>query len=497
VKRLDNFTFAGSTLQIQRHEGEPDMQDVADVPENSVTLRLRSVLSRRYYPDIKLLDLSNLRGDAELLNMGMFNNTSRESKFFPALMKICDTIFTSAKEKEEAIVSVSLASNALNSIASVTSLAQTFPSLLNLDLSDNALKSLQGLEGWRWKFRKLDHLILSGNPLETEDPSYQDSILKWYPTLRMLNKIQVRSADEVRDASKIEPSIPVLGASFRDEANIGETFIRHFFPAYDSDRTALVYGYYDAKSTFSLNINVSAPRAAAVVNEKPPSWDHYIKRSRNLVKVTHLPAKMSRLYSGVDNIQQCWVTLPSTLHPDLLNESEKWCIECNSIPGLPDPSGQSLGGVGGLIIVVHGEFSEVDVSTGQTSNKRSFDRTFILGPGSGVGGVRVVCDTLVLRAYGGSDAWRPTAEARSTASVSQAVFPVAIPDGFGVPAPGKPDEQVQKEMVAIELSKSTGMTLEYSGMCLQESGWALEGAMAAFAKVKVRFGNVPPNLAYR
>lgn len=486
VQRLDNFTFAGATLHIQRHPGDPDKQNETDVPENSVSLSLKSVLSRRYSPDLKLLDLSNLGHDPELLNMGMFNTASRESKFFPALMKICDTIFSTPKEKDEAITSVSLAGNTLNSVASVTSLAQTFPSLLNLDLSNNQFKTLQALEGWRWKFRKLEHLILSGNPLETEDPSYKDTLLKWYPALRMLNNTQVRSSDEIRDAPKIELSVPVLGASFRDEANIGETFLRHFFPAYDSDRPALVQGYYDAKSTFSLSVNVSAPRAPEVINEKSPSWDRYIKRSRNLLKVTHLPAKMSRIYTGIEDIQQCWITLPNTRHPNLSTEPQKWCIECNSIPGLPDPSGQSLGGVGGLIIMVHGEFSEVEGFAGQTGNKRSFDRTFLLGPGNGVGGVRVVCDTLVLRAYGGSDAWKPTVEANSSVTTGQpAGFLVPVPEGFGVSGPGKADEQVQKEMAAIELSRRTGMTLEYSGLCLQESGWALEGAMVAFTKVKV------------
>lgn len=487
--------FAGATLRIQRLEEDEDMQKITSNPANSVTRNLKSLLSRRYSPNLKLLDLSNLGSDRELLNMGMFNTASRESKFFPVLMKICDMVFTTSKEKAEAINSVSLAGNALTSIASVTSLAQTFPAILNLDLSNNQLRNLQALDGWRWKFRKLEHLILSGNPLGSENPGYKDEIVKWYPALRMLDNVQVRSSEEIRDVARTELPIPVLGASFRDEATIAETFLKVFFPTYDSDRAALVHGYYDAGSAFSLSINVSAPRAPETINEKSPSWDQYIKRSRNLVKVTHLPAMMSRVCSGIDKIQECWNTLPSTLHPDLLTEPQKWCIECNSVPGLPDLSGQSLGGVCGLIIMVHGEFLEVDVSTGQTSNRRSFDRTFILGPGNGVGGVRVVCDTLVLRAYGGSDAWKPTAaEAVSNHSASAlsgqaaaGVPIVAIPDGFGVAAPGKTDEQVQKEMTALELSRRTGMTLEYSGLCLQESGWNLEGAMIAFTKVKVRF----------
>lgn len=486
--RLDKFTFAGATLDIERcQRNEDQAQDRSDVGVGTISTMLKAVLSRRYSQELKLLDLSHLGTDPELVNIGMFSTNSRESKFFPALMKVCESIFTTSQQKKEAIVSVSLADNNLTSIASVTTLAQTFPALINLDLSNNQLHNLSALEGWRWKFRHLDHLILSGNPLEAEVPSFKDDILKWYPTLRLLNHIPVRSSDEVEAATTATLPIPVLGPSFRDEANIGETFIKRFFPTYDSNRTALANGYYDAQSTFSLSINASAPRANQATDQKPPSWDNYIKRSRNLTKVTHLPARISRICTGTDSIQQCWLSLPSTRHPDLLTEPEKWCIECNSIPGLPDLSGQSLGGVGGLIVTVHGEFSEVDVSTGQTANKRSFDRTFVLGAGNGFGGVRVLCDTLVLRAWGGSEAWKPEAVKllAPTSSLQPTEYSIPLPEGFGVSGLGKTNEQVQKEVLAAELSRRTGMTLEYSGMCLEQSGWGIEAAVVAFEKVKV------------
>ena len=491
ILRLDKFLFAGATLHIEFHQGKDiDPQGEGGGATNEISMMLKAVLSRRYDPVTKLLDLSNLGSDPELVNMGMFSTTARESKFFPALMKVCDSNFTTAHEKAEAIISVSLASNALTSIASVTSLAQTLPAIKNLDLSNNQFRNLSALEGWRWKFRHLDHLILSGNPLETEEPSYENDIIKWYPILRTLNTIQVRTLDEIKAATSTQMSIPVRGPSFRDEANIGETFVKQFFPAYDSDRVGLVNGYYDAESMFSLSINVSAPRGAEAVDQKAPCWDGYIKRSRNLVKVTQTPARMSRLHTGPESIQQCWLTLPSTHHVDLLREPQKWCIECNSIPGLPDPTGQSLGGVGGLIVTVHGEFSEVDVSTGQMRNKRSFDRTFVLGPGAGVGGVRVLCDTLVLRAWGGSDAWKPDLPIDngilSLTAPPQQPYSVQVPLGFGAPVPGKTEEDVRKEILAIELSRRTGMTLEYSGMCLQQSGWNLDGAVVAFEQVRVR-----------
>lgn len=480
--------FAGVELSIQAPNGKPiPLENNADSETPNTIAVLKGVLSRRYNVESKLLDLSQLGSDPELVNIGMFSTTSRESKFFPALMKICDNIFTTAKEKEEAIISVSLANNALPSISSVTTLAQTFPAIRNLDLSNNQLKNLTSLDGWRWKFRKLDHLILTGNPIEAEVPNYKDDMLKWFPSLTTLNKIQIRSLEETKAAASGRLPIPILGPSFHDEASISETFVKQFFPAFDNDRVSLVNGYYDAQSTFSLSINTSAPRAPETTDQKMPCWDAYIKRSRNLMKIAHLPAKMSRLHTGTDSIRDAFTSLPATQHPSLMAEPQKWCIECHTVPGLPDPTGQSISGVGGMIVIVHGEFSEVDVSTGQATTIRSFDRTFVLGAGAGIGGIRVLCDTLVLRSYGGHEAWQP--EVRDMGGSIQAQTPaqhtIKVPAGFAVPGPGKSEEQVQKEVLAVELSKATGMTLQYSSMCLEQSGWNLANAASAFELAKV------------
>lgn len=492
ILRLNTFTFAGAALTIEERSGNAEQHDSRVKHESTPATqdlvgKMKGMLNRRYNPELKLLDLSFLATDPEFSDTGIFSANARESKFFPALMKVCDTIFSSAQQKREAVSSVTLANNALTSVTSVTALSQTFPEIKNLDLSNNQLKDLRAIESWRWKFRHLDHLVLTGNPLETAVPRYQDEILKWYPTLRLLNTIQVRSDDVIRPAAKGKLPIPILAASFRDEATIGETFVKQFFPAFDTDRTALARGYYDAQSTFSLSVNMSAPRAPDD-HRFSLSWDSYIKRSRNLTKISHLPAKVSRILTGSESIRDFWLTLPSSRHPDLLSDTQKWCIECNSIPGLPDPSGQSASGVGGLIVMVHGEYEEVNISTGQATSLRSFDRTFVLGPGQGVGGIRVVSDILVLRAYGGSSAWEPQGGEINLSPAPQPSAPMQpqVPQGFGTVAPGKSSEQLQKEVMALELSRGTGMTLEYSGMCLEQSGWDLAEAGKAFGLAKVR-----------
>lgn len=511
--KLNTFKFAGAVLKIERpvntdsHRPEldtfkPSPFTKVENPETAGTIdHLKSVLSRRYNVDNKLLDLSHLSDDPELVSLGMFNTTSTESKFFPALMKVCDSTFATAREKEEAIMSVSLANNALENIRSVTTLSQTFPALKNLDLSNNQIKNLSVLEGWRWKFRKLEQLVITGNPIETNEPQYRTDILRWYPTLLMLNNEQVRTEQDVKTAATDKLPLPILGPSFRDEASIAENFVKVFFLTYDSDRSALVNSLYDTQSTFSLSINMSAPRGHT--STKIAAWDQYIRQSRNLTKLRNPNAQISRLHTGTDSIRDCFSTLPATHHPDLMAEPHKWCIECHTIPGLPDPSGQSVSGVGGLIVTVHGEFSEVDVSTAQATGTRSFDRTFILGPGGGPGGIRVASDIMVLRAYGGYDAWKPD-EAEAIDHHHQVVqqpqpqpelqqqpqpglqqHPLLVPDGFGVPGPEKSEEQVQKEALAVEMSRATGMTLEYSGMCLEQSAWNLQDAAVVFEQAKV------------
>ena len=492
VMKLDGFQFAGTVLKIEPTSGDTKPADGNDETHSSETIdMLKTFLSRRYDPDSKLLDLSNLSTDPDLINMGMFNTISRESKFFPALMKVCDSIFPTILEKEEAVLSVSLANNGLSDVRSVTTLAQTLPTLKNLDLSMNNIKNLADIDAWRWKFRKLEHLVLSGNPLESNEPDLKGEICRWYPSLLLLNNARVRTDEEALANTKNNTPLPIAGPSFRDEASIAENFLKSFFPAYDSDRSSLVKGYYDSLSSFSLSINTSAPR-----NESQPTapWDQYIKKSRNLTKLDYTSAQMSRLYTGIDDVGEVFSTLPATKHPDLTTEAQKWCLECHTVPGLPDPVNQSRGGVGGLIVMVHGQFFEIDISTNQSKGVRSFDRTFVLGPGSGVGGIRVANDILVIRAFGGHDAWKAQDSESCHESRYQAAgssHQIVLPDGFGTTGPGKTQEQVQKEVLAAELSKATGMTIEYSVMCLEQSAWNLEGAAAAFEQAKVIFFAFP------
>lgn len=479
ILKLDTFTFAGAPLSIRpcdppagpkatKLPGKKD--DRSSDTTTQLKEKFTEVLAGRYDVENKLLNLSGLANDPGLQATGIFDGNTSTVKIFPALMAICDGLFTSRRDKREAIQSVTLTDNNLTNVSEVKALAETFPDIKNIDLSRNNLTSQKSIELWRTKFRGLEQLVLSSNPVESELPTLKDEILKWYPSLHSINGVVLRTSEQVNAslavaAAKTTP-IPIYGASFRDVDGVGENFIRQFIPLYDTNRQALISQYYDDQSIFTLAVNMSAPRCTDIA---VPAWSEYTKHSRNMVKLTTLTARMNRECRGSQAIQAVWATLPKTHHPDLGTQGEKYIIECHPIPGLPDPSGQSPVGVDGLIITMHGEFDEEEAVKSCDKPIRSFDRVFILGPGPPGGlPIRVVSDALSLRA------WAPL----TLPNPQNAIAPVASQPS------STPTEQQIQEGLAMQLMEKTGMTMNYAGMCLMETQWNLEQAFAVFTANK-------------
>ncbi|ESZ99579.1 hypothetical protein SBOR_0052 [Sclerotinia borealis F-4128] len=468
IMKLDGFAFAGSTIGVQDSEPSAKSEQKEESEEaRSTREKITAVLAARYDPDLKLLNLSSLGQDEQLKQMGMFEDTTIVSKLFPVLMIICDKLFTTRQAKKDAIVSITLTDNQLADVSFVTSLASTFPDLKNLDLSRNQFAELDSLKLWRWKFRHLENLILTGNPMEILTPEYTTEITRWYPELQQLNGVQVRTvAQIVAELEAIKSPFPIASPAFRDVGQVGENFVRQFFGAYDNDRNALLTNFYDAQSKFSLSINMLAVRDRNHSMPVPP-WAAYVKFNRNLVKYTHTSTRLSRQYTGIETIQSVWSDLPKTRHPEIASRPEQYLVECQTLSGLPDPSGQSAAGVDGLLITIHGEFEE-EIANFEGKAVRSFSRTFILGPGGPNGPpIRVISDLLALRA------WSPLAQ--TSVHVTSAIQTVPV-----VPTPNVPLITEQQAVLAEKLAVETGMNLKYSEMCLTETGWDLEKAYIAF-----------------
>ncbi|KAJ9157701.1 mRNA export factor mex67 [Pleurostoma richardsiae] len=473
ILKLNDFSFAGSTLTITKSEeswpergGSTGMSQTAQESK----LRLQHVLEQRYDSNAKLLNLSALGQDPTLIEMGLFQKKETAEKTFKVLMAICHDLFKTAKQKREAVESVSLANNNIDFVGQVYDLAETFPDLKHLDLSSNAFQSLKQLNRWHGRFKYLETLLLNDNPIITTEPGHTTELLSWFPKLQNLSNVLVRTPEQVaaEEAAQQPRPIPQNGSDFRDVAGVGEQFLRQFFAMFDTDRNALLSVFYDEQSVFSLAVSTHTHREHSDVPVLP--WTAYLKYSRNQLKITTQAGRQQRYFAGVNIIRDMWKHLPVTKHPDLVVELNKYIIDCHPIPGLVDPTGQNPIGVDGLLVTCHGEFEEIDAATGAVG-KRSFSRTFTLGPGQpGRNPIRINSDLLSLRA------WSPLPSL------------VATPAAAPTIAPGLSEEE-QKQQMIVELSNRTNMTLEYSKMCLEGVNWNFDQALIIFEEKRAE---LPP-----
>ncbi|KAK7563915.1 hypothetical protein BKA81DRAFT_405634 [Phyllosticta paracitricarpa] len=202
LRRLDGWIFAGKPIKITPAEDKDSPeQDQPGTNSSELMAVFLKVLARRYSTENKLLDLSAIGQDPDLVELGIFNTASTTSKCFPALMKTLDKQFKTATEKREAIQSIVLQNNQLSDLKVISSLAATLPDLLNLDLSSNNISQLADLDPLKRKLRRLDHLILLPNPIEQAVPNWHEEVTRWFPTLRLLNGVQVRSDEEAAAAA--------------------------------------------------------------------------------------------------------------------------------------------------------------------------------------------------------------------------------------------------------------------------------------------------------
>jgi nuclear RNA export factor len=451
--------------------------------DSSETIELlKGFLERRYDTTTKLLNLSSIAEDEKMNATGMFENHNRQSKFIPVLMTIIDQQLKTTEQKREAIQSVTLSNNNLPNVSMIRDLAITLPHIKNLDLSGNKFSSLKDLLLFKSKFRDLEHLILSGNPIESRS-DWEKEIIKWYPRLRILNGQTVRTDAQIArlDTPKETP-YPRPANLWVDGDKIAESFVIEFLQGFDNDRNTLIQKYYDEASTFTMSVNSRARGGAGNQHDKTP-WDSYLPQSRNLKMIHNKRTRFARKYRGVQQILKAFSGIPPTRHPVIT--PEKYSMDCQPQPGLPDPTGQ-YNGVTGLMIIIHGEYEEHRTAKGANEIvRRAFDRTFTLGPG-GPSGVRVVTDMWSLRAAGGTAAWIPLGPPPTATSVPTSV-PVSTE---ATPQPAPAGLTPEQEAMVLHVHQATKLTIEMATQCLQAGNWDLDTAAQIFNAQK---DNLPPD----
>lgn len=145
-----------------------------------------------------------------------------------------------------------------------------------------------------------------------------------------------------------------------------------FFNTFDTQRDALE-SVYDTSSTFSFSANTSIPTrarqaglhtSAALPNQRKLTWGAWIgSGSRNLSRVGVTAQQLVQdLRVGHQQIVEFIKKLPGTRH-NINGPTEKFCLD-----SFPVPHGQMTG----LLLTLHGQFSEGELLILQFRSKSTY-----------------------------------------------------------------------------------------------------------------------------
>lgn len=478
-------------------------------------------LKSRYQPELRMLNLSNVKQDPSLNAQGFFGSISVSSKFFPALMKVADDLKLD-------VITVDLSNNELQDLQTLTSMAQTFPRLQNLSLQNNNFSRIKVFETWRHKLNFLRELILFNNPIvQTNNPTEIQNIklelMKSFPRLVVLNGEVLRNEQALN--SYLSFPFPAQQSMFfqdDDSRNLATNFIANYIKLWDSNRAELMI-LYQNESQFSMQVDSSHPYLIDSNSNNSTDFGYYLTNSRNLTRISSIKARMDKLATGQEQIYKAFQKLPKTRH-ELFEKPDLFSMEVYKFPSL-----------NGITITIHGSFEEtaqpeVDGSMSSTPSgprggsryhsapkhkriplsKKSFDRTFVVIPGPN-GSMIVASDSLLIRPYTTKFPWdaeftanaqnpavagaapagaatnpatataTPTPPPQSQGGVTPSIQVVSpTPTAADLPAEIKARlNQVQQEIL-VKVLLETKLNINYGLMLLEQSNWDYQQASVNF-----------------
>lgn len=508
--------FAGQSLKIKRVANQFGASATTPVGPtvgagNSDTIQtITQFLKSRYQPETKMLNLLNVQADPGLVSTGFFASLSTSSKFFPALMKV-------AADLKLDVTSVDLSGNNLTDLTSISSLAHTFPLLKNLSLMNNKFARLKAFDLWKHKLNHLRELILTGNPLFNTNDQMTNKLelLKCFPRLIVLNGEIMRNEEILNNVLNF-PFNPPNSMFFQDDdvQNVSTNFVANYYKFWDSNRRELLM-LYQNESQFSMQVDSAHPHTAEVPNttNRPispaynsgPDFSYYLPQSRNLMRVSAVKSRQSRVATGPEQIYKLFSQLPNTRH-EIMTKPELFSLESYRFAPL-----------NGIMIVLHGSFEELSApenteavnqgprnryGNNQRNKKvplspKSFDRTFIIVPNPN-GGMVIASDLLSVRPLASADAWTSTRPVVAPASVAATPSPAPgtspapgpQPTTADLPPDVKANLNIQQQEILVKIVLQTKLNLQYGVMLCQQSNWDYQQAVVNF---KNSVGSLPPD----
>ncbi|GFT22244.1 nuclear RNA export factor 1 [Nephila pilipes] len=406
---------------------------------------IKNCMSSRYDAISHTLNLTKFHNDPSMKANGLFVPLNK-----PVVLT---TVAKIIKEHIPELEVIDLSDNRLYSIDSLNALVPVCKQLKSLILRNNKLRTVSELNCL--KGLEVTDLILDGNPLcdDFKDrATYISAVRDRFPKLISLDGHNLPAPIGFDLGPE---TFPVSKKSFfaaDDVKDLVIQFLDQYYTIYDSgDRSKLLDAYHD-QANFSLCLSKHSHKSSN------GTLASYNLDNRNLLKVTEYGQRFKLLKQGKLSIVNALSELPQTMHDPTSFSVDIFHIS----PGL-------------MSFSVVGVFKEVGADINNATLK-TFSRTYVV-VAQGHGFV-ITNETLFI--------------AHASQDQQAKAFKVPAPTPSPSPAPSTEEKSAnEKQLLVIELSKQTGMNLEFSTKCLEENDWDPQRAFAVFLKFQTE-GKLPP-----
>lgn len=432
----------GFKMLIYVRSGIPQVQI-----DDALKQRMKNAMIKRYHAQNKALDLSQFHSDPDLLDVfvGLFRPT--------IMMAVIEIIAENIPELE----ALNLNNNKIHLLDHFKCVPQKLPCLTVLHLANNRIQNVSSLEPFRGC--GLIELDLSGNPMRDRyrDASmYTNDVRNKFPKLMKLDGIDLpkQIGFDIEDEKRLPPA----KASFLCNsagADIVRQFLEQYFIIYDSDNRQPLLNAYHEQAMFSLTTAY-----AQQVNNTQRLYP-YISYNRNILRTRDNEQRQKHLKIGRLPIVSLLSELPATHH-----DPQSFGVDLTLFT-------EKL-----ILLTVTGLFKEKK-SGGSTEVVRSFQRSLVIVPsGSGF----CIRNELVHINVATNRQEKSIFNAPTNVTTMQhQQMPVAPQQAPATTAVSMNDDTKQNMILAM--STRSGMNVEWSRKCLEETNWDFDRAGFIFGEL--------------
>ncbi|KAJ8956646.1 hypothetical protein NQ318_014000 [Aromia moschata] len=471
----------GFKLFVRVYPGSPNVDMNTELKE-----KIKLVMAKRYNSATKALDLTKFHADPDLQN------------YFCALFKpiVFLTVLEIIAENIPELEALNLFDNKISILSFLKKSTKKISNLKILHMGNNKLREMAQLDALQGL--PIVDLILDGNPLcdkFKDQATYirTSACNTWASTAPLIFLSAVRSGKRLPKCIKLdgidlpppisfdiaeEHHLPDPQQTFlcnSDGSSIVRQFLEQYFHIFDTDNRQPLLQAYHENAMFSMTM--AYPYGYG--KDKNVSWlNWYATDNRNLLRLQDPDRRSKLLKQGHLSVVSFLQEMPQTKH-DIHSFNVDLTLFTPQM----------------LCLTVAGMFRELK-SGHKIPPTRYFFRTLIIVPaGSGF----CIANEQLHITNATPDQAREAFKAPPPPPPAQPnmVAPVATTSSPSVPVlpaapviPAVPDAAMKQEMVQ-QMSTHSGMNMEWSMKCLEETQWDFQRASLVFQNLQSA-GVIPP-----